>query len=319
MKIPEPKHTTSAAIYEAIERNNNELPRPHLGASLIGHHCERWLWLSFRWAVREKFSGRILRLFRRGQEEEKYLVADMRAAGIEMDAEENGKQYRVEVLPHFGGSMDGVIHKGVPEAPSKKHVFEAKTHSKKSFDDLLKNGVEKSKPQHFAQCQVYMGGTGIDRALYVAVCKDDDRIYTERVKFDAEIFEKLKAKAERIIFTDRMPEPISADPSWYQCKFCPAHTFCHKSHWATEVNCRTCAHSTAKDDGTWHCARWDDTIPTASQHTGCDSHVFHPDLVPFTFVDGDGVSALYRDGNKEFWNGEKGLKSVEIIRADLES
>jgi hypothetical protein len=49
---------------------------------------------------------------------------------------------------------------------------------------LEKKGVKVSKPMHWAQMQVYMLGTKIERALYVAVCKDDDRIYTERVKYD---------------------------------------------------------------------------------------------------------------------------------------
>ena len=29
-----------------------------------------------------------------------------------------------------------------------------------------------------------MRGTGLERCLFIAVCKDDDRIYTERVKYN---------------------------------------------------------------------------------------------------------------------------------------
>ena len=66
--IPEDKHGTAALINAAHEAAQ-EPPRPHMGCSLIGDPCERKLWLSFRWAVVERFDGRILRLFRRGQHE----------------------------------------------------------------------------------------------------------------------------------------------------------------------------------------------------------------------------------------------------------
>ena len=80
---------------------------------------------------------------------------------------------------------------------------------------------------HWAQMQLYMLGTRIDRALYVAVCKNDDQLYTERVHFDKEAAEKLLQRGKRLAKSERMPEPISTDPSWYQCKFCAAHSFCH--------------------------------------------------------------------------------------------
>lgn len=33
------------------------------------------------------------------------------------------------------------------------------------------------------KCSFYMIGTNLDRALYFAVCKDNDEIYTERVRY----------------------------------------------------------------------------------------------------------------------------------------
>ena len=56
----------------------------------------------------------------------------------------------------------------------KGHAFEKiglTDSSKKSFDELVKLGVEKAKFQHYIQMQVYCLGKNIDRALYVAVCK----------------------------------------------------------------------------------------------------------------------------------------------------
>lgn len=228
MKIPEPEHSIQGLIDKHHEAQA-EPPRPHMGCSQLGHPCDRWLWLSFRWAVQPQFPGRILRLFRRGQMEEATIVSDLRAIGL--DVRGAGKQQaRVDFGAHVSGSIDGIIESGVPEAPKKRHIAEFKTHSKKSFDDLVNAGaVASAKPEHFVQMQLYMHGTKIDRALYVAVCKDDDRIYTERVRYEQDVAERYIERGRRIALADRMPEPISTDPSWYQCKFCPAYGIvCHR-------------------------------------------------------------------------------------------
>lgn len=311
MLIPDPVNSIAALIDKA-HQDRQEKPRPHMGCSMLGHPCDRYLWLSFRWAVVEKFAGRILRLFRRGQLEENTITQDLRAIGIDIRATA-GAQSKVDFGCHVSGSVDGVIYHGVPEALNKKHIAEFKTHSKKSFDDLGKQGVEKSKPMHFVQMQVYMLGTQIDRALYLAINKDNDEIYTERVRLDKPLAEKYVERGKRVALSDRMPPPLSTDPTWYQCKFCPSHNFCHVSKITKEVNCRTCAHSTAKDDGTWHCARWDDAIPTQAQYAGCDSHVLHPDLVPYQLLDGDGINGKWLIDGKEVINGEAGYHSSEIL------
>jgi hypothetical protein len=302
MKIPESEHNIESLIDKHHE-GHAEIPRPHLGASTLGHPCDRWLWLSFRWAVQPSFPGRILRLFRRGREEEVNIINDLRAIG--MDVRKVSSQHRVDFGSHVSGSLDAIIDSGVPEAPRSKHIAEFKTASKKAFDDLVKQGVEKSKPEHFIQMQVYMSGTKIDRALYLTVCKDDDRIHTERVKYDKAVALFAIERGKRIALADRMPEPISSDPSWYQCKFCDAHEFCHESKTTKHVNCRTCAHATALQDSTWHCARWDAVIPLDTQKEGCESHVLHPDLVPWKRKDGpDEWTAIYEINGVDLANGE---------------
>ena len=303
MKIPDPEHSIQCLIDKHHEAQA-EPPRPHMGCSQLGHPCDRWLWLSFRWAVQPKFSGRILRLFRRGQMEEANIVSDLRAIG--MDVRTSRQQARVDFGAHVSGSIDAIIESGVPEAPKKRHVAEFKTHSAKSFNDLEKKGVAEAKPEHFVQMQLYMHGTEIDRALYVAVCKDDDRIYTERVRYEKDVAEKFIARGRRLALEDRMPPPISTDPSWYQCKFCDAHEFCHETKTTKHVNCRTCAHSTAKEDSTWRCERHEaDGIPVEFQREGCECHVLHPDMVPWERKDGlDEWTAVYVIEGRDVANGE---------------
>ena len=312
MKLPDIDPIASAI--DAAHESREESPRLHLGASLLGHHCDRYLWIVFRWAVREKFSGRMLRLFRRGQLEEATIVQDLRAIGIDIGST-GGAQARVSFGKHVSGSIDGIIESGVPGAPNTRHVAEFKTHSKKSFDELARDGVEKAKPMHWCQMQVYMHGKGIDRALYVAVCKDDDRIHSERIRYDEAAATALVERGQRITMTERLPEPCSgAAPDWYQCKMCAGHDFCHSTKLTQESNCRTCAHSTPTEDSRWTCARYDNIdIPPEIQPLGCPSHALHPDLVPWKMIGGKQWSAVYQIDGHEVVNGEDGFASSEII------
>ena len=190
-KIPDAKNSIVNLI-DAHHAAGQGAPRSHLGASLLGKKCDRAIWLSFRWAVIEQFDGRVLRLFRRGHNEEEMILQDLRAIGIKI----SDKQAHVNFGYHVQGSADAIIESGVPEAPTKRHVAEFKTHNKRSFDDLLKKGsVAEAKPEHYVQMQVYMLGLGIDRGLYVAVCKDDDRMYVERVRLDKAVGEAATLNA----------------------------------------------------------------------------------------------------------------------------
>jgi hypothetical protein len=266
-----------ADLIDEYHELENEKPRPHMGVSQLGHHCDRWLWLSFRWAILPNFPGRIKRLFRRGHNEESTIVSDLRNIGIVIK-NTGDDQKHIDYGCHVGGSLDGIIESGIPGSFKKKHIAEFKTHSKKSYDDLEKNGVEKSKPMHYVQVQIYMYGAMIDRALYLAVCKDDDRIYTERVKLNKDIAEKYLTRGKNLAMATALPAGISTNPSWYQCKCCNAFKFCHETE-KIEVNCRTCKNSTPLANNTWNCDHWNSIIPLDNQYTGCENYVIHPDLV----------------------------------------
>lgn len=320
--IPTPIHTTAKMIYADYEKNADNGHRPHLGASLIGHHCERYLWLVFHWAKAQSFEGRMLRLFETGKLEEKRIARNLRAIGCEVWEDDGTGQYRVASLGgHFGGSMDAVIQ-GYHEAPKQTMPVEMKTHNAKSFKDLVAKHVLEAKPMHWSQMQVYMGLSGVmTNSLYFATNKDTDDIYTERVKFDKDAFDRLHARAERIIKANEPPLRISEDPSWYQCKFCSMHGLCHGTE-APEVNCRTCAHSSPNiKTGEWDCSCPTLGVghlgtPIEIQRAGCTAHRYIPILLEkfATMVDANETDNWVRYKNtltgNEFYNGD--LSSVEI-------
>ena len=320
-QIPESKHTTAHAIVNWYERKPQE-HRPHMGASIIGHPCSRNVWLTWRWAMKPTFEGRVLRLFDTGKREEMRILEELRGIGAEVwDTDPaTGNQWTVSAHNgHFGGSLDGVA-KGLPEAPKTAAVLEFKTHSAKSFADLVKNKVEASKPQHYAQMQVYMGLMELTRALYIAVNKDTDDLYTEWVEFSKEAFDSLMVRASMLLESPVPPQRISDDPSHWQCKWCSFWAHCHNNQ-AAEANCRTCSHSTPVANSEWGCEFHQGNPPLDAQRKGCGDHLMIPALVPYGEpVDGgEGwVAYRHRETGALFTNGAESVKDYGPVFSSKE-
>lgn len=295
--LPQP---TIDAIYRVYESRAEERLSRRLGASVLGESCDRRLWLSFRHAHQEKFKGRILRLFQTGHREEARIIEDLRSAGItvwDLDTA-TGEQFEFTALDgHLVCKLDGVAV-GLPEAPETPHVLEVKTSNKKNFEKLLRDGVAKAKPVHFAQMQIGMGLADLTRAAYVVECKDDDDLYLERVEYSDKTFKALLLRAKRIIAAESAPDRISKDPSFYVCKFCPFAELCHGEA-LPDVNCRTCVHSAPGSAGKWACGVGQKMEP------GCGEHIYIPDLLRWAEpVDGDPSWVKYRipSTGREFIN-----------------
>jgi hypothetical protein len=295
--LPSP---TVDAIYTAYERNHTPWIRQTIGASDIGKQCDRRLWLGFRHVAQEKHEGRVLRLFQTGHREEDRIVADLRAAGFDVWSKDpsTGKQFEYIGLDgHLVCHLDGVVL-GLPEAPETPHLLECKTSNKKNFDKLEKEGVEKAKPEHFAQMQLCMGLADLTRAAYIVACKDDERIYFERIHFDDKVFKALLLRANRIIKAETPPDRISNDPAYYVCKFCPFAAQCHGAGMPA-ASCRTCVHASPAPNGTWSCAN------DLNMQPGCGEHVYIPDLLHWAEpIDGDPTWVKYRvkSTGREFIN-----------------
>ncbi len=281
--LPQHISPTVQAIEDRWQGQNETQQYCFIRGSQIGNPCERHLWYRFRWChPPEEFSGRMLRLFNTGHREEARMIGELRSVGVDVQDVDpaTGEQWQVNALDgHFRGHADGILT-GVLEAPKARHLFEAKTHNEKSFKQLVENGVAVAKPEHVAQCQVYMGLLSLDRAYYLAKNKNTDELYGERIHFDPAHFAALMAKAERIRQAHEPCQRVSDNPDYFLCKAfkCPSYDICHGSD-APLRNCRTCLHSTPVANGEWHCERHKQVLTVEGQHTGCANHRYLPGLI----------------------------------------
>jgi len=270
---PRPEQQVIDRVYAAIqkEKADTDLYLGRLGSSFIGEECIRQIWLDWRGFAREQFEGRMLRLFETGHLQEERIVNDLRRAGFAVwDKREDGRQYEyTDASGHFITKVDGVI-KDVPES-DKPHVLEVKTHNKNSFSTLVKKGVQEAKPTHYAQMQISMALGGFTRALYVAVCKDDEQFYVERVKEDKPLQDKLQKKIIKLVDARLRPAGISDDASSFGCKFCSMKAVCTKEAEPLR-HCRTCAMCTPGQEGKWICELNKHTLTFDEQRKGCEHY-----------------------------------------------
>ena len=283
---------TLQAVYDwHKKRGDSQTRRQYLGASILGHECDRYLWYSFRWCFVPNFSGRMYRLFETGHLEEPRMTEELRGAGLEVhDVDDAGEQYGfVDLGGHSRGHCDGFVL-GVIEAPKTWHLLEDKTHKASSFRKLVSEGVKLSKPQHWAQCMIYMGYFKLTRCFYYAKNKDTDELHVERIRFDADEFKKYVARAERIVRAPLPPERCSDRKDWYVCKMCDAFDVCWgsiaKALPIPDKSCRTCCHSTPEvDEGEswarWSCALHRKDLSFEVQQKACMSHLVLPPLITF--------------------------------------
>jgi hypothetical protein len=282
--IPPTISATVRAIYSAYQANARPSYDPWgISVGDADHDCSRALWYTFRWVTPlEVHSGQQLRLFETGNIQESRLVSDLQSIGVEV----YDQQDKIRLISgHVRGKCDGK-GMGIPEAPRTPHLLEFKSSNEKNMRLLEKKKVKEAKPLHYAQCQLGMHAFGLTRCLYLAVCKDDDRLYSERLEYDFEYCTRLLAKLQRVIDAEEPPPRIADKPDDFRCMFCKHKAVCHEAA-MPRVNCRTCIYATPEHGGDahWSCARFAKPLSIDEQREACPAHLNIPALVPGEQVD----------------------------------
>lgn len=259
-------------IDEWCQLQYDDGPREHLGASIIGHECERFIWFGFRWMYREVHSGRMQRLFQRGHLEEDRIIEWLTGIGFTVQQVSiDNKQFRIAFASgHGGGSSDGITTLPIRYGQFPPVLLECKTQKDKRFNILQGSGVQKEKPMHFIQASIYGRRLGLHYCLYIAVNKENDDLNIELIELDWSLADAETTKAEKIINSWVPPPRISDNPSFWKCKMCPANPICHLGAPVIK-NCRSCRFAEPMDNKEWFCHQWKSNIPASEIPKGCES------------------------------------------------
>ena len=256
--------------------------RSHLGASLIGRECKRYLWYVFRWCLHEKTTGRQQRLFNRGHREEARFIEWLEGIGFKVWFEnrdegpnEKGEfpQYRIsDVMGHFGGSLDGIAVLPERYGIAEPVLLEFKTNGTGAgFNKLADDGMPIAKPEHFAQTSTYGKKYNFRYCVYLNINKNDDSLHIEVVKLNHNLGEQMIMKAEQIIMSQTAPARLSDNPTFHKCGYCHMKEVCHKGA-VVEVNCRSCAFARPVENAEWFCEVHNGNIPKDFITKACPSY-----------------------------------------------
>ena len=256
--------------------------RSHLGASLIGRECKRYLWYVFRWCLHEKTTGRQQRLFNRGHREEARFIEWLEGIGFKVWFEnrdevpnEKGEypQYRIsDVMGHFGGSLDGIAILPERYGIAEPVLLEFKTNGTGAgFNKLADDGMPIAKPEHFAQTSTYGKKYNFRYCVYSNINKNDDSLHIEVVKLNHNLGEQMIMKAEQIIMSQTAPARLSDNPTFHKCGYCHMKEVCHKGA-VVEVNCRSCAFARPVENAEWFCEVHNGNIPKDFIPKACPSY-----------------------------------------------
>ena len=230
----------NAAIDAALIAEREATPsRTHLGASRLGHACERALQFEFAGAPKDEgadFGGQTLRIFEIGHQLEDLAIRWLRAAGLDLYTRKgnrpDGEQFGFSVA---GGRIRGHVDGIIDDAPAAlglhtPALWECKTMNAKNWRACVQDGVAVAKPVYAAQIalyQAYMEGTipGISTnpALFTAINKDTAELHHELVPFDAGFAQRMSDRGVRILQSTDAGEllpRIATNRDFFECRFC---------------------------------------------------------------------------------------------------
>jgi hypothetical protein len=270
------------AVKQAIDNNSVADSPPKFSwrvkPSSLGDECVARQWYAFKWVKHIQKPGQIVRLLERGNSEEKRLITSMRRDGWLIDDEDTergdkfNRQYKIEAINgHLKGFIDAKAAHPV-YTNNEKILLELKTYNTKRFCLLVAKGVKETDISYYTQVCIYMRELNLPWCLFAAINKNDDDLYFEVVNRDDETAQKAMTTAATIVATKARPARFSETRSHHVCKYCDYVGICHFNE-PVAINCRSCLHCDAIENGEFYCSNWKTKIPNEDAIlVACSSH-----------------------------------------------
>jgi hypothetical protein len=216
----------NGAVNDAIERaaaSTARLPRPYLGASIVGHECARRV--QFDWWCTPVLAARTREIFDRGHYFEARSREHLVTAGFKFAPPEALAFTAADGA--LRGHADGIIIHG-PDLPGAYLIYPAlwehKALNAKNFRALERDGLEKTFPAYAAQVSLYQVYLDVTNPALFTACNADtcERLHL-LVPFDAERAQLWSDRAVAIIEATRAGELLPRaydDPANWHCRMC---------------------------------------------------------------------------------------------------
>ena len=222
----------NVAVNDAIERaaaTAAELPRPYLGASIIGHECARRI--QYDWWCKPELAARTREIFDRGHYFEGRARRHLVAVGFKFAPPEALAFTAADGA--IRGHADGIIIAG-PELLGAYLIYPAvwahKCLNAQGWRDVERDGLQKKYPQYLAQVSLYQAYLDVTNpALFTITNADTCERLHFLVPFNAERAQFWSDRAVNIIEATRAGELLPRaydDSADWRCRICPHKERC---------------------------------------------------------------------------------------------
>jgi hypothetical protein len=217
----------NVAVNDAIERagaTKADLPRPYLGASIVGNDCLRKV--QFDWWCKPTLSSRVRDIFERGHYFENVARQHLMSAGFKFSPPEALAFSAVN--GDLRGHADGILIAG-PNPLNGAYfnypfLWECKCLNAKNWRAIERDGLETTFPQYAAQVALYQAYLDITNpALFTVVNADTCERLHFLVPFNTERAQAWSDRAVTIIEATRAGELLPRafdDPQDWRCRLC---------------------------------------------------------------------------------------------------
>lgn len=212
------------AVNDAIERAAAaaaELPRPYLGASIIGDECLRKI--QYDWWCKPELLACTREIFERGHYFEDRARKHLIAAGCAFAPPERLSFSAVNGL--LRGHADGIVVAG-PNWPDIVYplIWECKALNANNWRKVERDGLHKSFPKYAAQIALYQAYLDITNpALFTVVNADTCELLHFLVPFNVERAQACSDRAVVVIkatqASELLPRAYDDHTDW-RCKRC---------------------------------------------------------------------------------------------------
>jgi CRISPR/Cas system-associated exonuclease Cas4 (RecB family) len=221
----------SGLLNEAINTFHEfkDKPRNYMGLSQIGivNICPRKAWYMMHGYQAEPFPGRILRLFRSGDDCETNMVLDLKSIGLRVHSEQKevaATQDDIKFVGHIDGIVEGLEYIDVGKKPC---LLEIKSCNDKRFKELVKLQSYCSWDEVYA-AQIMVYGTLLKLKCYLVGVenKNTSERYFERGYIDKKYAISLLQKAFEVYRSPDPPCRACPRQDYYIAKFCQYRGVC---------------------------------------------------------------------------------------------